>query len=74
MRIEEIDKNMKIETTIDEPDLIWLDAKELPFSLHGVFYDEEEGCYLRMPKNIAKTVSTGVDNLNFRTAGGRVRF
>lgn len=74
MRIEEIDKNMKVETAIDEPDLVWLDAKELPFSLHGVFYDEEEGCYLRMPKNIAKTVSTGVENVNYRTAGGRVRF
>ena len=30
MRIEEIDKNMKIETDITEPDLIWLDAKQAP--------------------------------------------
>ncbi len=74
MRIEEIDKNMKVETDITEPDIVWLDAKEAPFALHGVQYDETQGCYVRMPQEIANAVSKGVADLNHCTAGGRVRF
>ena len=73
MRIEEIDKNLLIETTITEDNLVWLDAKEPPFSLFGVFHDEESG-YLRMPQKIAAEVSDSVAHLNRCTAGGRVRF
>jgi hypothetical protein len=31
MRIDEIDKNLKIESEITEPDLIWLNARDMPF-------------------------------------------
>ncbi|MBO5221239.1 MAG: SGNH/GDSL hydrolase family protein [Clostridia bacterium] len=74
MRLDEIDKNLKVETTINEPDLIWLDAKQAPFALYGVFYDEEQKCYVRMPQEIADAVSRGVGELNRCTAGGRIRF
>ncbi len=74
MRIEEIDKNLAVETTIEEPDLVWFDAKEAPFEIYGVKYDEEEGCYVRMPQAAAQAVSRGVSVLRKWTAGGRVRF
>jgi len=74
MRIEEIDKNLKVETNITEPDIVWLNALEAPFSLHGVFYDKEQGCFVRMPQKVADTVSSGVAHLNHNTAGGRIRF
>lgn len=74
MRIEEIDKNLKVETNITEPDIVWLNAKDAPFSLHGVQYDEKQGRYVRMPQRIADTVSPGVARLNSNTAGGRIRF
>lgn len=74
MRIEEIDKNMKVETNVTEPDIIWIDAKQAPIALHGVFYDEKQGCYVRMPQDVADSVSRGVADLNLCTAGGRIRF
>lgn len=74
MRIDEIDQNLRIETDITEPDLVWLDARKAPFVIHGVLYDENQGCFVRLPQAIADTVSQGVADLNHHTAGGRLRF
>ena len=75
MRIEDIDKNLMVETTITEPDLVWFDVREAPFVLYGVMYDEAQGCFVRMPQEIANGISAGVSgSLNRCTAGGRVRF
>lgn len=74
MRIDELDHNLRIETDITEPDLIWLNARQAPFAIHGVLYDEDQGCFVRMPQDIADSVSEGLANLNHHTAGGRVRF
>lgn len=73
MRLEEIDKNFCL-TPVDAPDVVWHDAKEKPFSLHGVYYSEEEGLYRRIPKEVAAKASEGVSNLATNTAGGRLRF
>ena len=53
MRIDQLDENLRIDTEIAEPDLVWMDALRAPFALYGVFYDEEKGCYLRMPDAVA---------------------
>ena len=74
MRIEDIDKNMKVETDITEPDIVWLNARQAPFALYGVQYDEKQSCYVRFPQAVADAVSKGVADLNHCTAGGRVRF
>ncbi|MBO5222836.1 MAG: SGNH/GDSL hydrolase family protein [Clostridia bacterium] len=74
MRIEDFDQNMKIETNITETDIVWFDAKNAPFALHGVFYDETQGRYVRMPQEIADKVNGGVKGMNAHTAGGRLRF
>jgi len=74
VRIDQIDKNLKVETDITETDLVWLDALNEPFALYGVFYDTEQGCYVRMPQAVADSVSPGVAHLNHYTAGGRIRF
>ncbi len=74
MRIEDIDRNLAIETGVDEPDLVWLDVREAPFSVHGVFYDQKEGCFVRMDPSVAERVSDGVRWLNRHPSGGRVRF
>ena len=74
MRIDEIDQNLIIESEITEPDLIWLNAREMPFVITGIMYDEEQGCFVRLPQCVADSVSEGVANLNHHTAGGRVRF
>lgn len=74
MKIEELDNNLLVESDITEPDIVWLDVKNGPFIINGVFYDEKDGRYLRMPQDIADKVSEGVSYLNRHTAGGRVRF
>lgn len=74
MKIEEIDKNLMVNTDITEPDIVWADIKQAPFVISGVSYDEKRDCYTRMPQEIADQVSEGVAYLNTHTAGGRVRF
>ena len=69
--IENIDRNFKIETNIDEPDLRFYDVKEEPFELYG-FYKP----FTRLPDEVAndETVNDNVRNLYKMSAGGRVRF
>ena len=74
MKIEKYDKNFTIETMVTEPDIVWFNLRETPFSLHGILYDETLKQFLRMPDEVAKTVSEGVRALNRNTSGGRVRF
>lgn len=73
MDIRGLDANF-LKVRVKEQDVVWKNALEQPFSLHGVYYDEQEACYRRMPKAIAKEVSVGVEVLSANTAGGRLRF
>ena len=70
--IEKIDSNFIIETKIVREGLKFFDAKNSPFTLHGIFY--ENGQYARLPDSVAKSVNDGVHILSKHTAGGRVRF
>lgn len=72
--VADFDKNMVVNTSINEPDLVWLDVREAPFRLYGVWFDEEQGTYVRMPQSVADATNEGVAHLNKNTAGGRVRF
>lgn len=73
MDIKQIDKNF--DTTFIAPqDVEWFSVREFPFSVHGVFYSEDEGLYRRLPKEIAEATNEGVAHLSKHTAGGRVRF
>lgn len=74
MKVQEIDQNLAVSTTLTEPDLVWFNARTLPFSIHGLLYDEAGKQFLRLPEEVARTVSEGVFHLNRHTAGGRVRF
>lgn len=70
--IAKIDKNFKIETEINKPDIAFYDTRVAPFKIYGIFY--EDGQFRRMPKATAGSVSDGVYALHTNTAGGRVRF
>ncbi len=63
-----------LNSDLKEPNLVWLDVKNAPFSLHGIFFEEAENCFLRIPQAVAKSTSPAVSNLNYSTAGGRIRF
>ena len=70
--ISEVDKNFKLQTSIDKSDIRFVNALSEPIGLHGVFY--ENGAFRRMPEDVAKSVSEGVYWLHTNCAGGRVRF
>lgn len=72
MKISEIDKNFKVETKLNKSDIVFYDVKSEPFSLYGVFYENEK--FRRLPEGVAKSVSDGVYWLHANTAGGRVKF
>jgi len=74
MRIEELDKNLKVETKINKDDIIWLSPKEAPFVIYGLCGNGSDLPYHRVPKDVAEKTSEGVKNLAWHTAGGRVRF
>ncbi len=71
-KIEQVDKNFKIETKIDKADVVFHNVLENPFKIHGIFY--ENGKFRRMPEKVAKSVSEEVETLHSNTAGGRLRF
>ncbi|MBR2341468.1 MAG: hypothetical protein IKA72_03575 [Clostridia bacterium] len=73
MDITKIDKNFA-QATIQETDIVWRKAYDSAFDLRGVFYDEEAGCFYRIPREIADQVSPGVKVLARCTVGGRIRF
>ena len=72
--ISKIDKNFKIETKIDKPDIKFYNVKSGIFDVYGLykFFDIEEYC--RMDIETADSLKTGVGALNTCTAGGRIRF
>ena len=72
MDISLIDKNFKVDTEIDKTGLRFYSVDEKPFRLYGVMREGDK--YVRLPSEVAKTVSAGVAGLNCNTAGGRVRF
>lgn len=74
MKISDIDKNLAVENTTGLDNIVWLDVKEAPFTVHGLFQIEKGKPFLRMPEDVAAETSDGVRWLNTNTAGGRIRF
>ena len=74
MKISDIDKNFAVKTGLGLNPIVWLDAKEKPFRVHGLAVAKPGTPFLRMPAEVAASVSDGVNYLNTCTAGGRIRF
>ena len=72
MKIENIDKNMKQNTQIQEQNMCVHNIDDEPFEILGVRRDGD--IYVRMDLDVAKTVSQSVYDLAKHTSGGRVRF
>ena len=70
--IAEIDKNLKVETSIEREGLIFRNALQTPFRLYGITHDGER--FRRVPDDVARKTNTGVHSLACHTAGGRLRF
>ena len=42
--VADVDKNFKVDSNIKEPDIVWFDVKNEPFSIHGISFDENQNC------------------------------
>ena len=72
MKLDEIDKNFKIEETINKEGLKFYNAEKEPFKIYGLIREGDR--FRRLPGKVAKSVNEGVYALHANTAGGRVRF
>ncbi len=75
MDITKIDKNMLKNdgyATVDGKDVY--NIPHPLFDLYGIYYDENDGRFRRIPQEIADKVNSGVKTLCKNTAGGRLRF
>lgn len=66
------DENMIVKKGVTRPGIKYYDVDEPQFRVCGVIY--EDGCFVRMPKAVAETVSPGIAQDYATCAGGRVRF
>ena len=69
-----VDKNLVVNRTIGDADVIWYDVRKAPFSLHGLYDPITEPIFRRLPKSVGDATSKGVSLLCEMSAGGRVRF
>ena len=71
-RIEDIDKNFKIETNIEKEGLKFYDSLQKPFEIYGVYMDG--GKFRRMPEDVAEKVNRGCFKPSFRLCRGKNPF
>ncbi len=73
--ITKIDKNFAVKPVEIGDETVFFNCLEEPFKVYGLMFPENENdVFHRMPYDVAKATSEGVDTLNHHSAGGRVRF
>lgn len=72
--IGSIDKNLKVESSFEKPDVYMYDVRQEPFHIYGLYHPQAENEFKRLPDELAQKVNDGVARLARNTAGGRVRF
>ena len=74
LALDKVDKAFTVKSEIEKDDIKWFNIKEKPFNIYGLYKPENEDVFKRMPTEVTQNVNIGVQNRNFNTAGGRVRF
>ncbi len=72
--IDNFSRTYKLETAFDGGEVLFYNVKKDPFSIHGLYDPIRQPTYRRLPEPVANATNAGVAQLNFDTAGGRVRF
>ncbi|MBO5928289.1 MAG: hypothetical protein J6Q32_05510 [Clostridia bacterium] len=74
MKIQDVDKNFIVGGVLNEEGIKYYTIPNENFNLKGVYFDQEENKFMRIPRKVAKACSDGVNFLCSNTTGGRVRF
>jgi hypothetical protein len=68
------DKNLHVDTIIEKDGLKFIEVRNAPFEVYGLYDYKNQSEYKRLPDDIGLNVNEGVSSLYLHTAGGRVRF
>ena len=73
--VAKTDPNFRLEA-LPYKDIVWYDAMDERFSLHGLYDPRGTGRYIRLPLSFATDprINPGVQYRMFSTSGGRIRF
>lgn len=74
MEIWKIDKNFAPGNVQADGDVTRYAIPCAPFDLYGVYYDDAERRFVRLPADVAAATNEGVVWLRTHTSGGRLRF
>lgn len=74
MKIEQLDKNFAIVNQDNGKEKVVYTIPHEKFDLYGVYYDQTEGQFRRLHKDLADKVSAQVKCWGACTSGGRIRF
>ena len=74
MGIAQYDVNFKNAFPDADMDLRWMDIRQEPFQIYGLYKPQTEDHFHRMPAEVAAQVNEGVAELEKHTSGGRVHF
>jgi len=74
MEMDKIDKNYKDKSIKVTGKTKTYTLPCEPLDLYNCFYDEKDGHFLRMPADLANSISWGLNVLKMMPSGGRVRF
>ena len=56
IKLEELDKNLKLETKIQKDDIVFYDVRRAPMRLYGLDTPKDGEWFKRMPDEVAKKV------------------
>ena len=73
MKASELNSTMKFENEVC-PDAVWIEARQAPIRIYGLYQPKESAHYIRIPESVAAATNDGVKDLNFNPAGGRMTF
>lgn len=73
-KIEKIDRNFRILSTVCEKDLQFYDVRQANINIYGLYHPTEEPNFCRLPNDVAQKTSEAVSILAYNTSGGRLRF
>ena len=59
MRIDEIDKNLKVEKALGLEDVVFIDVRRDPFSVYGLYDYKNQPVFRRLPEDVAKATNPG---------------
>ena len=52
-----LDKNMVVNKTIGDVDVVWHDVRKAPFDIYGLYQPQTEAWFHRLPMNVAQATN-----------------